>query len=279
MAAVKVLKSGLLRQIKMGSTSLVLVGSGLVAWQVYSFRSSAGRPAAARSKTSAVASGSLIDEGLQQEQHLGRRWVAIDDGPEYLNIKHCLGPEDPSKDSVKAKGELRSMLHRRPWKLLRAMNQQPSGGAQLHLKNLRDLAKLARGMSDGEMKQVAQASESWTLVALASRTAEADLRFFLPPPPAPPLVRDASIPALFRLVLTSLPTDGIHDCIKNATGTALESYVASADEDAVIDVDLDFEFGRDTHQMYAIPRRNYYTGRRNDESAFLEYCLQVCGFF
>ena len=71
-----------------------------------------------------------------------------------------------------------------------------------------------------------------------------DARFFLPPPPSPSLVQTLNVPKLFRIVLTSLPTDNNNECINYFTTTALENYVASADEDTVRTVDLEQEFSR-----------------------------------
>ena len=243
---------------KMGTTGLAVVGGGLVAWQVYNLTSNQ------------ITSNKA--EPLHSNLSTTKEKPTFSSEPEYLQLPTNFLHLDPSRDAVKAKGELRSILHRRPWKLLRSAN---SGGRDQHITAIRDLSKLGSDLSDGEMCQMAQASNYQTAVGLASRYNNVDSRFFTPPPPTPILVEDTSIPMLFKVILTLLPTSGIHNCISLFTNNALENYVATADDDAISDRDLDNEFQRDTHQIYALPRKQYYTSKGEGETAFLENCLQA----
>jgi len=268
----------------MGSVSLAVVGGSLVAWQVYSLTSnyaaSKGITTTAAQPNNQQHQHSLLE---QKEKLMKNQWLSVQysDEPEYIRLKphhhqrHFM--TDPASDCVKAKGELRSMLKRRQWKLLKAANNDLD--LQGHQAAVAELAGLAKHLSDGDMRQLAQASSLRTAVGLANARAGAhpppiDPRFFLTPPPLPETVEKSHLPNLFRVVLTTLPTDGIHECIRLFTTTALENYVEKGDAEAVADVDLDAEFSRDTHHVYAIPRQHYFTGNGND-SAFLEYCLQA----
>ena len=239
-----------------GLVSTAVVGGGLVAWQMYT-----------NNVTSSQDEKSDLDRKPKKEiVHVFSK------EPEYLDLPTNYVHLDPSRDMVKAGGELRSILHRRPWKLLRAAN---SGATDQHLNAVRDLSKLGSTLSDGDMRQMAQASSLQTAVGLASRFNNVDSRFFTPPPPTPPRVEEASIPLLFKDILTMLPKAGIHDCITMFTDNALHNYVATADEDAIRDRDLDNEFQRDTHQIYNLPRKQYYISKGVGETLFLENCLQA----
>ena len=233
-------------------TGMAVVGGGLVAWQVYSLSANQ-------------------NDAPTHEVKIPKKKPIFSDKPEYLELPSNYVHLDPSRDAVKAKGELRSILHRRPWKLLRAANSESK---EQHINAVRDLSKLSSNLSDGEMRQMAQASSFQTAVGLASRFS-VDPRFFTPPPPTPSIVEENSIPMLFKDILTMLPSAGIHNCIKMFTENALQNYVAPADEDAIRDRDLEYEFQRDTHLIYSPPRKQYYTGKGVGETLFLENCLQA----
>jgi protein SERAC1 len=124
---------------------------------------------------------------------------------------------------------------------------------------VRDLAKLGKSLSDGEMRQLAQSSSLRTTVGLA-RVKNVDLRFFLRPAPIPSNVKSNSIQNLFQQVLGAMPKSNdpgskpIHDCIKFFTTTALENYVPGSDDETIQDIDIDLEFSRETHHIHTIPR-------------------------
>lgn len=124
-----------------------------------------------------------------------------------------------------AKEEIKSVIPwhlRKPWSLLRQANSERTAPAR-RTAVLEELA--AMELSDGECRQLAQASNLATAVGLA-RTASADSRLFLPPPPHPEVVCASSIAALFRRILGLLPTEGIHECITFFTKSALEKYIS-----------------------------------------------------
>ena len=124
---------------------------------------------------------------------------------------------------------------------------------------VRDLSKLGKSLSDGDMRQLAQSSSLRTSVGLA-RIKNVDLRFFLKPSPIPQDVKTSSIQNLFKQVLSAMPKNDepgskpVHDCIKFFTTTALENYVPGSDDDTIRDIDIDLEFQRDSHHMHTIPR-------------------------
>ena len=167
------------RKMSTTGTGLAVVGGGIVAWQVYSITSN-NTPKQVEKSTSDFTN-----------QNKTKRFS---EKPEYLDLPTNYVHLDPSRDAVKAKGELRSILHRRPWKLLRAAN---SGAKDQHVNAVRDLSKMSSNLSDGEMRQMAQASNFQTAVGLASRFNNIDSRFFTPPPPTPVKVEETSIALLF----------------------------------------------------------------------------------
>ena len=91
-----------------------------------------------------------------------------------------------------------------------------------HLKKDHIYAKIPYlGLSDGELRQIAQASDVHTAVGLA-RIPDSDLRLFLPPPPTPQAVNNTSIPLQFWSILSMLPTSkDVNECIKYFTSSAL----------------------------------------------------------
>ena len=114
---------------------------------------------------------------------------------------------------------------------------------------------------------MAQCSEIHTAVGL-SRIKDSDLRLFLPPPPSPNSVNELSIPIQFWNILSKLPDQEVHECIKYFTTTALRDYVQELEDDFVQDTDLNSEFHRDTHLIMDLPKRNRHSIRQ-----VIEYCL------
>ena len=79
---------------------------------------------------------------------------------------------------------------------------------------------------------MAQCCEIQTAVGL-SRKKDSDLRLFLPPPPCPKSVKESSIPIQFWNILSKLPDQDVHECIKYFTTTALRDYVQQLEDDFV----------------------------------------------
>ncbi|XP_032953836.1 protein SERAC1 isoform X3 [Rhinolophus ferrumequinum] len=73
---------------------------------------------------------------------------------------------------------------------------------------------------DYQFRTIAQAYDLRTLIGLA-RSKESDPRFFLPPPPLPPLKEDSSIEEELRHLLASLPQTELDECIQYFTSLAL----------------------------------------------------------
>jgi len=253
----------------MSTVSLAVVGTSLVAWQVY---------------TRATAT-TINKEAETKSQAAFKRKVnyVYSNEPEFIQIyqipKDTPFMLDPSSECMKAKGELRSLLKRKQWKLLKAANSEESD-LRTHFYAVKELSLLAAELSDGDFRQLAQAAAMRTAVGLAARTPSPDPRFFMPPPPLPIDVETSKIPTLFRAVLTSLPSDdkAVPECIRQFTDTALRTYVEMGDDDTVADYDLDNEFFRAGRgDVYSIPRQAYFTGTAGsaNDSAFLEYCLGV----
>ena len=71
---------------------------------------------------------------------------------------------------------------------------------------------------------MAQCCEIQTAVGL-SRKKDSDLRLFLPPPPCPKSVKESSIPIQFWNILSKLPDQDVHECIKYFTTTALHGKI------------------------------------------------------
>ncbi|CAB4057163.1 SERAC1 [Lepeophtheirus salmonis] len=136
------------------------------------------------------------------------------------------------------------------WKLLRESNSM----GPLHAKAVKELAKI-KNLSPGVYAQIAQAVCMETAVGLA-RCQDADPRFFL---------------VMFYLFYPEGKNgdDRIHPCIDQFTKEALQKYVPQSDDDHVTDSDLSYEFHRESHHIYAIPRKRY------TEEMLIEYCLQA----
>jgi len=283
----------------MSSVSLAVVGGGLVAWQVYS-----------RTASAMVAEGATENtvSGTSPTKRKAFPAYIPSSEPDYIHVafspkENSFLMNNPSSDCLKAKGELRSLLKRKQWKLLRAANAEGATNVRAHLNAVRELSMLASELSDGDMIQIAQAASMRTAVGLAARCQNPDPRFFLKPPHLPEEVESSNIPHLFRKVFTAVlpPTSssssslssstssesggrrdsevGLYknDCIRQFTNTALQTYVDQADDEAIMDYDLDNEFVRQDG-LYSIPRQAYFTGNgssRATDVAFLEYCLGV----
>jgi hypothetical protein len=141
--------------------------------------------------------------------------------PKELRDKLNDYDELSNMNSFETKEDLKSILPRhlrKPWFLLHLTN---TGGYEQHIKAVQDLSKLS--LSDGEFQQLAQSCECRTAVGLA-RTANVDLRFFLPPSVLPPECRERELLEMFKDVLTKLPAESadLHECIAYFTSTALD---------------------------------------------------------
>jgi pimeloyl-ACP methyl ester carboxylesterase len=170
---------------------------------------------------------------------------------------------------LEAKEDLKAIIPRhlrKPWRLLHLAN---TGTYEQHLKAVRELVKL--NLTEGEFCQLAQSCERKTAVGLA-RSAGVDLRFFVKPPPLPPSVEETTIVALFRDILTSVPSSSpeIHKCIEFFTTTALDQYVEGADDESLWDSDISFEFHRESHHIHSIPYRPQIS-----QETLIEHCLQA----
>ena len=226
-------------------TSGAVVGSGLLAWQVY--QTQVGQQQIVELKEK------LIIQQRQQKMLLEEmnktQFITI---PKELIDKLNNYDELSNMNSCETKEDLKSILPRhlrKPWRLLHLAN---TGGYEQHIKAVQDLSKLS--LSDGEYQQLAQSCECRTAVGLA-RTANVDLRFFLPPSILPPECRERELLEMFKEVLTKLPAESadLHECIKYFTSTALDQYLHSCEED-VMDSDISNEFHRESHHIHSIPR-------------------------
>jgi len=254
------------------STSGVVVSSGLLAWQMYNAQNGQQELQELREQ--------LMEQQRQQRQMMAEMSSNnnLDKAtkPQYIPLsKQVLDSLNSSPldtmmtppNSLESNQDLKSILPRhlrKPWRLL---NQANMGGYEQHLKAVKDLSKLS--LSDGEIRQIAQSVECRTAIGLA-RTSSVDLRFFLPPAPLPNETMEKEIVAIFRDILTSLPSEDkdLHECINYFTSTALDQYIHNCEEE-VLDTDISFEFHRESHHIHSIPRPSI------SEETLIEYCLQA----
>ena len=226
-------------------TSVLVGGSGLLAWQVY--QNQVGQETIVELKEKLniqQKQQKMLEEELNKTQ-----FIAI---PRDLHDKFNHNDELRSTNSFETKEDLKSILPRhlrKPWRL---MNLANTGDYEQHITAVQDLSKLS--LSDGEYQQLAQSCECRTAVGLA-RTAQVDLRFFLPPSALPPACRERELLQMFKDVLIKLPAASadLHECIKYFTSTALDQYLHSCEED-VLDRDISNEFHRESHHIHSIPR-------------------------
>lgn len=92
---------------------------------------------------------------------------------------------------------------------------------QVRLDAVRALADL-RHLTDAQFREIAQACDVRTGVGLA-RTASADMRFFLPPPPVPAHLSQGALPDRLRLLLVQLPATDRGSCTSFITYHALQA--------------------------------------------------------
>jgi len=254
------------------STSGVVVSSGLLAWQMYNAQQGQQELQELREQ--------LMEQQKQQRQMMAEissnNNLDTSTKPQYIPLsKQVLDSLNSSPldtmmsppNSFESNQDLKSILPRhlrKPWRLL---NQANVGEYEQHLKAVKDLSKLS--LSDGEIQQIAQSVECRTAIGLA-RTSDVDLRFFLPPAPLPSETMEKEIVAIFRDILTSLPSEDkdLHECINYFTSTALDQYINNY-EDEVLDTDISFEFHRESHHIHSIPRPSI------SEETLIEYCLQA----
>ena len=129
------------------TTSLAVVGSGLVAWQAFNLAANLRKDKA----------GQAVDCAAEDLRQKWSRSVVKD--PEFITIPSTtLGTHYNDVQQ-----EFKSILRFRPWKLLRNAN---AGDHTV----VRDLSSLSKELSDGEMRQLAQALSRKTAIWLASRT-------------------------------------------------------------------------------------------------------------
>ncbi|XP_007943469.1 protein SERAC1 [Orycteropus afer afer] len=102
------------------------------------------------------------------------------------------------------------------WLLLR---KSMSSDRAVRLQAVQEMSQ-AHHWHDYQYRLIAQACDPTTLIGLA-RSKESDLRFFLPPPPLPPVKEDFSIEEELRHLLASLPQTEDDECIQYFTSLAL----------------------------------------------------------
>lgn len=102
------------------------------------------------------------------------------------------------------------------WLLLK---KSQSDDRAARLQAVREMVA-AHHWHDYQFRTIAQACDLRTLTGLA-RSKESDPRFFLPPPPLPPLKEDSSIEEELRHLLASLPQTELDECIQYFTSLAL----------------------------------------------------------
>ena len=102
----------------MSTVSLAVVGGSLVAWQVYTRTASTTKETPDNTKNN-----------FKRKLPAAAAYVYSRE-PEFILVPTTLKEGnfglDPSSDCLKAKGELRSMLKRKQWKLLKAANSEGS---------------------------------------------------------------------------------------------------------------------------------------------------------
>lgn len=267
-------------------TSGVVVSSGILAWQMYSVQQKQQElddllhqehqyrsQSPSLSLSQSPPQSSYLSQSPPAFRELWTSEIKIEP-PQFVNLPKNFQDRLNEFDSVainplEAKEDLKAIIPRhlrKPWRLLHLAN---TGTYEQHLKAVRELVKL--NLTEGEFCQMAQSCERKTAVGLA-RSAGVDLRFFLKPPPLPPSVEETTIVALFRDILTSVPSSSpeIHKCIEFFTTTALDQYVEGADDESLWDSDISFEFHRESHHIHSIPYRPQIS-----QETLIEHCLQA----
>ena len=112
-------KGQIYRRPAMSTVSLAVVGGSLVAWQVYT-----------RTATTNKETPDTTNNNFKRKLPAAAAYVYSRE-PEFILVPTTLKEGvhfglDPSSDCLKAKGELRSMLKRKQWKLLKAANSEGS---------------------------------------------------------------------------------------------------------------------------------------------------------
>ena len=135
--------------------------------------------------------------------------------PQFVELKQ-------SPQEIKARAFVDALIPkhlRKPWRLLDKANK---GNSEDHFNAVRELSVATRGLCDGDLRKMAKYMEMNTIVGLA-RITESNLSLFLPPPPAPKVVEESSIPSQFWSILSKLPvTEDVHECIRYFTSSALQ---------------------------------------------------------
>ena len=92
------------------------------------------------------------------------------------------------------------------------------GNRQEHLNAVKDLSIATKSLSNDQVEEMAKSLKMHTLIGLA-RLKATDLRLFLSPP-LPTM--ESSIPIEFWTILSKVPSDEVHQCIKHVTDTAVQ---------------------------------------------------------
>jgi len=256
-------------------TSSVVVSSGLLAWQMYNVKQTQSEIHELKEKLSIQQQKNQLNElstereGQSQYIKIPRRRLDSDRSTSSsLDQFDDFRPRSFTEPSEHSEG-LKDILPRHLRKPFRLLNQANNGDYEQHLNAVRELSKL--DLTDGEYNQIALSCDCRTAVGLA-RTNNVDLRFFLKPAPLPPGSEGKEMIRLMRDILASLPgaagSKELHQCIQLFTATALDQYLANAEEE-VMDSDLSYEFHRESHHIHSIPRP------RISQETLLEHCLQA----
>jgi len=273
-----ILLSCMLRNNKMLAavgTSSAVVSTGLLAWQMYTVKQSQAEVQDLREKLSLQQERIKLNE-LSGERESSSQYIKIPrrrldsdrSTSSSLDQFEDMRPRSYTSPTTEHGESLKDILPRHLRKPFRLLNQANTGDYEQHLNAVRELSR--QTLTDGEYNQIAQSSVCRTAVGLA-RTNNVDLRFFLKPAPLPPECEKKEMVAAMRDILTSLPGAGskeLHQCIQYFTSTALDHYLANAEEE-VIDSDLNYEFHRESHHIHSIPRP------RISQETLLEQCLQA----
>jgi len=241
-------------------TSSVVVSSGLLAWQMYNVKQTQSEINDLKEKLSIQQQKNQLNElsnereGQSQYIKIPRRRLDSDRStPSSLDQFDDFRPRSFTEPFEHTEG-LKDILPRHLRKPFRLLNEANNGDYEQHLNAVRELSRLE--LTDGEYNQIAQSCDYRTAVGLA-RTNNVDLRFFLKPAPLPPGSEGKEMIRLMRDILASLPgaanSKELHQCIQLFTATALDQYLANAEEE-VMDSDLSYEFHRESHHIHSIPR-------------------------
>jgi len=259
------------RMLSAIGTSSLVVSSGLIAWQMYQSQQQQEEIRLLQEQ---------LNNGLvsQQQQQLSK-WLQAEAKDDWKSPVSYVPVPQEFLDRLNQFDELKlhPMETREDFKAIiprhlkmkwRLVHQANEGDYEHHLKAVKELSRLK--LHESEFTQIAQCCNFRTVVGLA-RSANVDLRLFVPPPPLPPTHQDRTIVTLFREILTQLPrkADKLDECIVYHTTTAIDDYLARADDDEMMDDDISTEFLRESHHIHSIPRPKV------SQEGLVEHCLQA----